>query len=589
MHAPLLRRPFVLLDDARRDGVPARLFRDPVDYVTAHSAEEVEPLFDRLAAWQAEGAWVAGFLAYEAGHALEPRLAGMGVPLEGWPLGWFARFATCERIAPDRVSALLPDPRGALAGRPRPTIAYADYVEAIERVLDHIRAGDIYQANFTYRAEVPVVGHPLALYARLRDAARAGYGGVVWTGSHWLLSFSPELFFSLRDGQVMARPMKGTARRGATPQDDAAAVRTLGSDAKQRAENLMIVDLLRNDLSRIAQSGSVDVPELFRVETYPTIHQLVSDVTAQTRKGTTIADMLRALFPCGSITGAPKLRAMEIIDAVEGGPRGAYTGAIGFVGPDGEAAFNVAIRTLALRDGDSCATLGLGSGVVADSLPDQEWRECAAKGDFITVAAADFDLIETMAFDPFEGVVRLDAHLARLGDSARALGFAFDRHGIRNMLQHATFREREAARVRLRLSRDGAIAVLIEPMPAACGDDPVAVTVAPLPVAPHDVRLRHKTSDRGFYDAARQASGAFETLFTDPEGRLTEGSFTNIFVARDGMLLTPPLALGLLPGVLRAELIAQGRAREAELTPADLNGEWYIGNALRGLIRATIV
>jgi para-aminobenzoate synthetase/4-amino-4-deoxychorismate lyase len=352
----------------------------------------------------------------------------------------------------------------------------------------------------------------------------------------------------------------------------------------------MIVDLLRNDLSRIAVPGSVAVPALFRVETYPTIHQLVSDVTARLRPGVPIGEVLRRLHPCGSITGAPKIRAMQIISAVERCPRGVYTGAIGFVGPGGEAAFNVAIRTLALRDGDACATLGLGSGIVADSIGRDEWRECLAKGDFISVAGADFDLIETMAFDPFEGVLRLDAHLARLGESARALGFAFDRHGIRNMLQHASFRQQERARVRLRLSRDGAVAILIDPMPAPPpGDAPVPVAIAPLPVAPSDIRLRHKTSDRGFYDAARAACGAFEVLFTDPAGRLTEGSFTNLFVERDGVLLTPPQALGLLPGVLRAELIAQGRAREAELTPADLTGGFYIGNALRGLIRATML
>lgn len=585
--------PFVLLDDARAHGaVAARLLTRPVEKLVAMTAAEVPALLDRIADWQGQGAHAAGYLAYEAGHALEPKLAASAPALpDGWPLGWFARFERCERIAPDDVPALLPDPAGAALGEPSPRTGWPDYRAAMEQVLEHIRAGDIYQANLTFAADVAVLGAPLAAYARLRAKARAGYGGVVFTGTHWLLSQSPELFLSIKGRKVMARPMKGTAARQADPAADAAAVAELASDPKQRAENLMIVDLLRNDLSRIAVPGSVTVPSLFRVESYPTIHQMVSDVAAELAPGVTLGEVLRRTFPCGSITGAPKISAMQVIGTLEAQPRGAYTGSIGFVGPgeqgEGEAAFNVAIRTLALRDGASCATVGLGSGIVADSRADAEWQECLAKGEYIRVAGATFDLIETMAFDPMDGVLRIDGHMERLGNSARTLGFAFDRHGIRNMLQHATFRQREAARIRLRLSRDGHVAVLVEPMPAK-PEEPVPVAVMPLPVDASDIRLRHKTSDRAFYDEPRKASGAFEVLFTDAAGRLTEGSFTNIFVERDGSLLTPPLALGLLPGVLRAELIAEGKAREAELTVDDLAGGFFIGNALRGLMVARL-
>lgn len=586
--------PFVLLDDARDQGVAARLFRDPTDIRIAATPADVEPMLAVLDDWHAAGDFAAGFLSYEAGYALEPKLARVAARAEGergaqgpLPLGWFGRFRNCRRIDAASVTQWLPDGAGAAVGAPQPSISAGDYAAAIAAIHAHIVAGDIYQANLTFNATVAVHGHPLAIYARLRAHARAGYGGVVFTGSHWLLSLSPELFFALRGGQVIARPMKGTAARLADPAADRDAVEQLRSDPKQRAENLMIVDLLRNDLSRIAQPGSVAVPTLFRVETYPTIHQMVSDVTARIAIDQQPSAMIRALFPCGSITGAPKIRAMEIIAETEAAPRGAYTGSMGFIGPDGEAAFNVAIRTLALPDKALCATLGLGSGVVADSSADAEWRECLAKGEFVRVAQAQFDLLETMRFEPDDGIALLDRHLARLGASAHALGFAFDRHAVRNMLQHATFHRETAARVRLRLSRRGACAIAVEDLPPQPAE-PVTVTLSPRGVDSHDIRLVHKTSDRSFYDAALAASGAFETVLVDDAGRVTEGCFTSLFVERDGMLLTPPLSLGLLPGVLRAELIDTGRAREAVLHAADLSAGGYIGNALRGLIRFTL-
>lgn len=587
MHAS---QPFVLLDDARVEGaVDARLFCDPLDIAVALQPDEAPALLATLDRWQADDALAAGFLAYEAGHALDAKLAPLAAPLpDGWPLAWFARFARCERLPSDAVPRMLPDPAGAWVGTPEPHVGFADYAGMIEAVLEHIRAGDIYQANVTFAASVAIAGNPLAIYRRLRSSARAGYGGVVWTGTHWLLSLSPELFFSLRDRHIVSRPMKGTAARLPDPVADAAAQAGLASDPKQRAENLMIVDLIRNDLSRVATPGSVTVPALFRVESYPTIHQMVSDIAATIPDGTGIGTILSAIFPCGSITGAPKLSAMAIIDRLEQAPRGAYTGSIGFIAPGGEAAFNVAIRTLALRDGAACATVGLGSGIVADSNAAAEWQECLAKGEYIRVGRDSFDLIETMRFDPLDGVVRLDRHLERLATSARTFGFAFDRHLIRNRLQQASFRQKTQARIRLRLSPAGNIAVALDPLPPM-PDAPAPVAIARLPVASADFRLRHKTSDRAFYDSARTRSAAFETLFEDGDGFLTEGSFTTLFVERDGRLLTPPLARGLQAGVLRAELIAQGRAVEHEVRREDLADGFLIGNSLRGLIPATLL
>ncbi|ARS28617.1 aminodeoxychorismate synthase component I [Sphingomonas sp. KC8] len=581
-------RPFILLDDARQCGAgPARLYVDPVEVIAADRLDGVRPALERLRAAQAAGCHAAGFIGYEAGLALEGRLEGLPVRQGGCaPLLWFGLFDRFASLDSDGVAALLPDPAGAWAGAPRPRISYADYAAAFDRVSGLIASGDIYQANLSFRADVAIAGDPLALYAGLRGTSHGGWGGVVFTERHWLLSCSPELFFTLDDGALTARPMKGTARRGVDAASDKAAAAALADDAKERAENLMIVDLLRNDLARVAQAGSVAVPALYTVETYPTIHTLTSTVTARLADGRDAVDVLAAIFPCGSVTGAPKIRAMEIIDGVEADARGAYTGSIGWLDPAGDAAFNVAIRTLALEQGGRVAELGLGSAVVADSTADGEWRECLAKGAFVTAAARAFDLIETMRFDPAQGLIELDRHLARIQASAGQFGFAYNRHDARNELQAATFRLREPRRVRLLLAPSGAMAVEVRPLPA---NPAVAMVVlAPRPVAGDDFRLCHKTSDRGFYDEARRAGGAFEVVFVDAQGFLTEGSFTNIFVERDGALVTPPLARGLLPGVLRGALIAEGRAVEGDITPADLAGGFFVGNALRGLIPARL-
>jgi para-aminobenzoate synthetase / 4-amino-4-deoxychorismate lyase len=579
--------PFVLLDDAR-EGVaaPARLYTDPVEILSTRDPAEVGDLLARL---KSQGSHIAGFLGYEAGHVLEPRLSRFNATLPEAlpPLLWFGMFDGYEEIAPEAVAALLPSAKGAWIGSPAPRISNAAYESAFAAVKNYITAGDIYQVNLAFACDVPLMGDPLALYAGLRARAKAGYGGILWTGEDWLLSLSPELFFALKGDKLTTKPMKGTAMRGSDPASDAIAAATLQSDPKQRAENLMIVDLLRNDLSRVAEAGSVAVPQLFHLETYPTVHTMTSTITAQVRDGLDAVDIISAIFPCGSITGAPKIRAMEIINEQEVAPRGPYTGAIGRIDPGGDAAFNVAIRTLHLRECKNQATIGLGSGIVADSESGDEWRECLAKGGFVP-SQKTFDLFETMRFDPAVGIQLLDRHIARIGESARLFGFPFDRHAARNELQAATFRIAESRRVRLMLSPSGRIAIEIQPhLPAPKGH--VEVRLLPLPVESSDFRLRHKTTDRSFYVEARMAAGSFEVVLVDGEGFITEGSFTNIFVRGPGALLTPPLARGLLPGVLRAELIANGSAVEADLRAEDLAEPFFLGNATRGLIPARLV
>jgi para-aminobenzoate synthetase/4-amino-4-deoxychorismate lyase len=459
---------------------------------------------------------------------------------------------------------------------------------------ERIAAGDIYQANLTFPLAGAFRGEPLALYAAVRPAAGAGYGGVLFDGTHWLISFSPELFFAERHGAALVKPMKGTRPRGRDAAEDAHLRDELAASEKDRAENLMIVDLLRNDLSRVAEAGSVKVDSPFAVESYPTVHQMVTTVRAQLQDGKGAVDMLRALFPCGSITGAPKIRAMELIDAVERDARGPYCGAIGRIGADGEAAFNVAIRTLRLTPGENRrgrAVLGVGSAIVADSEVMTEWRECLVKGGFVRLSAGGADLIETMRFTPEEGIPLLELHLERIKASAADLGFVFDRHAVRNAIQALCFEADAPARLRLLVSRGGAYSLELGALPAP-PDEPLVCAVLPIPVDPGDWRLRHKSTDRDFYelglDAAR-AAGAGEALFVRDDGLITEGCWTNLFVERDGKLLTPAAGLGLLPGVLRRSLIEAGQAIEGELRLDDLRDGFLVGNALRGLMRARLL
>ena len=595
--------PFILLDDARVEGAaPARLYTAADEIIIARHGDEVAAALGRIGS--APGHW-AGLIAYEAGLALEPRLAPRLPARTGaaGPLVWFARFTQMREMTAAEADAWLDE---AIAGAGRlgpldPQVSPGGYGTGFDRLQAAIAAGDIYQANYTFELGGSWAGDPLAIYRALRADARSGYGAVIWDGAHWHLSVSPELFFTLEGGRAEVRPMKGTAPRGRTPEEDAAHKAALAASVKDLAENLMIVDLMRNDLARVAEPGSVRVEAPFAVETYPTVHQMVTTVHARLKPGANARDLVRAIFPCGSITGAPKIRAMELIDEIERDARGAYCGAIGRIDVPqdqqaGDAAFNVAIRTVRLLPdypgaGRGRATMGVGSAVVADSAALAEWRECLVKGDVLRLGASSADLIETMAFDPAHGIALLELHLERMKASAAELGFAFDRHALRNAIHVLCFDLDAPSRVRLLVSKSGAHALDASPMPPAL-PEPAICAVLPLPVAQGDWRLRHKTSDRHFYEdalRAAKAAGAQEALLLHDDGRLTEGSFTNIFVSRGDRLVTPPAALGLLPGVLRRSLLDSGRAVEGDVTMQDLEPGFFVGNALRGLLPAKLL
>lgn len=378
----------ILFDDAREGGASPRLYVRPSAVIAARELDEVAPSLERVRAGLAAGKHAAGYLAYEAGQAFDPKLQDGARRAAGELLcfGLFEGFET-----PD-VAAILPSPDGAHVGRPRPRIMQTDYHAAALEVRDHLFAGDFYQANLTFGCDVAVAGDPRGLYARLRRSSLAGWGGILVHDQGAIVSLSPEQFFTIRNGIIEARPMKGTAPRRADPIADEAEAQNLATDEKQRAENLMIVDLMRNDLARVSMAGSVEVPELFAVETYPTVHQMISRITARLRDGVDAVDVLKTIFPCGSVTGAPKIAAIQALGQLEPEARGAYTGSMGWIEPNGDAAFNVLIRTLEWQKGTTKARLGLGSGLVVDSVPSNEWAECLLKGvDLATTSQSEAD------------------------------------------------------------------------------------------------------------------------------------------------------------------------------------------------------
>ncbi len=598
----LRRPPVVLLDDMLAPPeVPAsRLFTAPHAILQAETPEEVRPCLAAAETALAAGRHLAGWIAYEAAAAFEPRVAAT---IRHWPeepLIWLGVFDPPRRLARADVADAFADAMGGTARRGQLVIDgfgedRTSYRDRMARIATLIGAGDLYQLNYTFAVEGRLEGDPLALYARLRAAQPVAFGAYIDTGARHVLSLSPELFIESRDGRLTTRPMKGTAPRGRDSAEDAAQAAALAGDVKSRAENLMIVDLLRNDLSRVAVPGSVEVPALFSVERYPTLLQMTSTVRARRREDVTLAELLGALFPCGSVTGAPKIRAMEYIAALETAPRGVYTGAIGWLAPDGDLCLSVAIRTLVIARGGR-ARCGVGGGIVADSEPEAEYAECRLKARFLDAATApdsdEFALIETLAWRPEEGYRHREAHLRRLGNSAAHFGFRCDMGAVRSALEEAADVFSAPMLVRLLLASGGALSVSarpLEPWPR-----PVRLTVAATVVNSGAPLRRHKTTRRQWCVAplaAAQASGlADEVIFLNERGEVVEGARTNIFVERAGRLVTPPLSSGPLPGILRQTLLEAGRAIEEVLTLADLAAapRLLVGNSARGLMPARL-
>ena len=570
------------------------LFERPAQIVRADRPEDVDAALGALQVGLKRGLHAAGFFSYELGYLLEPKLADLLPSNRATPLLWFGLYAEPRHMTSAEVQAWLTAEAigNAFLGALAHSWDSTAYLERFEEVQNKIRSGDIYQLNLTFKAKFNLKGSPLALYRDLRLKQRVAYGGLVDTGDVTILSSSPELFIAQRDRTIETRPMKGTAPRAGTRDGDEAVRQALAADVKSRAENLMIVDLMRNDLGRIAELGSVGVTDLFTVETFKTLHQMTSGVRAQLKDGVGLVEILRAIFPPGSITGAPKIRAMELIRELETEPRGVYCGAIGRLSPDGEAHFNVAIRT-AVIDRQGGGEMGIGSGVVADSQGAKEYAECLLKMKFLTDPVRRFELIETMLYEPSKGVWLRDEHLKRLASSADYFGFSYDEATATRAIESAVAGQaNERLRVRLLLDEDGQITVTTTAQPAATPDAAMRYVVSDTRLNSADLFLYHKTTRRDLYDREwkhfADTLGADEVIYLNERDELAEGSRTTIFIERDGVLETPALGAGLLPGTLRARLLAEGRAVERVLTAADLNqpGTVFLGNSVRGLVRA---
>ena len=589
--APHSASPFVVIDDARSPG-GAVLFEHPIDIIRCTRPEDVEGCFTAIERARAEGHYVAGHMAYELGYALERKLTAQMPENRDTPLLWMGVFAAPKLLDQDAYERWKTE--GYQLSTPHPRLNRETYIAQIERIREHIRNGDVYQINHTFPLDFSFSGSPRALFAALRDRQRARYSALIDTGERHILSLSPELFIETKSGRAHTRPMKGTAPRHANPLRDMGQQEWLQHDEKSRAENLMIVDLLRNDLSRIATVGTVEVTDLFSVETYPTLHQMTSGIEADLPTGVTFGEIARALFPCGSVTGAPKLKAMEIIRTLEPAPRGVYTGAIGYGAPNGDIRFNVAIRTLDIQGTEG--RMGIGSGIVYDSDPAAEWDECHLKAAFVTAQAAPFALLETLKWTRQDGFTLLDRHLERLNKSAAYFCWPFERDTAMNALNRAVEEQGEnALRLRLLWHADGAASVETTPLDETAQAQGWRYGFAEPRIDRDSVFVYHKTTSRAFYDDERTRqqglNGCDEVIFLNDQDEVCEGSFTNVFAEIDGRLVTPPLSCGLLNGTLRQELIETGQAQERRLTRTDLENAdaVYLGNSVRGLVRAQAI
>ena len=545
-------------------------FGNPQLVLTAWRTSEVAPLLEAAGRHAREGRWALGMVAYEAAGAFDSAFQTLP-PLAGLPLAAFAIFDAPMQAQEARESSFA-------CSHWQSDIPPASFMEKVERIRDGIAAGAYYQVNLTARLRARFEGSPRAFFDALCEAQPGAYAFFLDFGDWQIASVSPELFFTWNPAtrEIVAKPMKGTA----PPGQSAASLR---ASAKDCAENLMIVDLLRNDIARIARPGSVRVPELFTVESFATVRQMTSTVAGETLPETGLAQIFAALFPCGSITGAPKIAAMQAISALEASPRGAYCGALGVVQPGGAAMFSVGIRTVTIASGE--AECGIGAGITWDSEPAAEHRECQIKRRFLLRASAAFDLLESIKLE--NGAYWLPGHhLARLQRSAQHFGFPCDAGAIASALEDNARRHRQGAHaVRLLLSRRGSVAIETKPLPVAPPAPLVAFAASA--VSSDDEFLHHKTTNRAVYEAhVPKSAEIFDTLLFNERGEITEFTRGNVAIETGGRFLTPPEGSGLLPGTLRAELLAQGRLVEAVITPDDLacaNSLWFL-NSLRGML-----
>jgi para-aminobenzoate synthetase/4-amino-4-deoxychorismate lyase len=554
-------------------------FAAPERVITAGHPDQVLDALHEIEAAVEDGWHAAGMLTYEAAPAFDEAFVTRAPGV--LPLLWFGLYRE-----PD-ILPHLPPPEGRFdIAHWQPSISERTYHEAVARVKQYIAAGDTYQVNYTLRMRSAFAGDPPSLFTALHRAQRGSYSAYLDLGRHVVCSASPELFFRLAGDEIISRPMKGTAQRGLSWREDEARARELQASEKNRAENVMIVDMIRNDLGRIARTGTVKVRSLFDIERYPTLLQMTSTVAAET--AASVSEIFRALFPCASITGAPKVRTMEIIAELEDNPRGVYTGCIGWWAPGRQAQFNVAIRTVHIDRDAGRVEYGVGGGIVWDSVDLDEYRECEVKARVLYAESPDFRLLETLLWIPGRGYFLLDRHLSRLVNSARYFGYWVDLDNIRAHLEQAAASLPSARhRVRLLVDEEGGAQVETYPLARAFPRKPWKVALATAPVDSRDRFLYHKTTHRAVYDAARaEHPDCDDVILRNERGEITEAALANIVVRFGHELITPPVECGLLTGTYRAHLLDHGSIREGILTLADLAraDAVYLINSVRGWI-----
>lgn len=558
----------------------------PVATLTADRADGIPALLAGVDDAAEAGYLVAGYVAYEAAAAFQlPVTAGPGAA----PLAWFGLFRATDAIRHDRIPDSWHGQRPGLDWRA--SVDQSDYDAVVARLREHIGAGNAYQLNYTFRMRTLYGGDPRALFAALAGAQGGAWSAFIDTGEVAVCSASPELFFE-RDGRrLVTRPMKGTAPRGRWPVEDAGRAQELTASAKNRAENVMIVDLMRNDLGRISTPGSVEVTALFEAERYPAQWQMTSTVEADLVDGVGLPGIFDALFPAGSVTGAPKIRSMHILADVEDSPRGIYCGAVGLVGPGRQAHFNVAIRTVTIDRRTGLAEFGVGSGIVWDSEAASEFEECRVKAAILTTPEPAFDLIESLRWDPQSGYARLPRHRARMAASADYFDIPFDAAAFDAALTSAARSLAVPSKVRVLLNRSGGLTT--EAGPIAPTPAPLRVVVAETPVDAADVFLFHKTTRRDVYARAEAGKphGVDTVILWNAQGEITEAINFNVVAEIAGEWVTPPVDCGLLAGTLRAELLDTGAITERRITVEELRAASRVRliNSVRGQVDAVLV
>ena len=583
------KKPFVFLETANfdKENKNSFLFQDFEDVLVFKSGDDLDIFFAKAESYLKNGFWLCGYFAYEFGYFLEPALANLRQNYS-FPLAW---LGVCKK--PRYINHKIYEPQagnkpGYCLKNITPNLSLKKYSLQIAKIKNYLKQGLTYQVNFTFKVKFDFCGKISDFYSALKKSQPTAYTALINTGKESILCLSPELFFRIKNDKIIVRPMKGTAPRGLFSQDDEKNRLWLNKDPKIKAENLMIVDLLRNDLGRI--SKKVWTPKLFSVEKYRTLYQMTSTVEAKLKKRNTVKEIFSALFPSGSVTGAPKIKTMQLIKNLEKEPRGIYTGAIGYISPKRQMCFSVAIRTVSIAGNKG--QMGIGGGIVFDSHTKSEYAEALLKSKFLTQKFPKFSLIESMLWQKNRGYFLLEEHLRRLKKSGNYFSMPVNVNKIRQAVKKLEKKLiGEKFKIRILLSADGQIELEKEPIEEVL--EPVKLKLSSRRVNPQDIFLYHKTTQRKLYNEELEKArekGFFEVIFLNIYKEITEGSISNIFVEKGGMLYTPPLKCGLLPGILRGKLIKEGRVKERIIKVKDLlrADNMYIGNCVRGLLCAKI-